>query len=277
MISTKPIPLWTQFWLVRSRPSVGRDERNCIGNVKKSSEDWDYGKAGSNCPCPLSLFPFLFFLFFFNLAWSLACSSSLTTVATKNLTRKKEREKKKKIGLSIAFQLEFNHLLSNVLLFMSGLIQMWKGLGNSCITSTSHDQVCLFDCFTSSFIWVHDFWQTAEYYWLNNLFALHWWKWRLKIIKSIKIKFLNFCNDLSMLVQNLYSYYKLMFPKECFLLLLLFFVFVFFFCFQISNSLLNSSQPYVLLELYYFRWAGQYIAPLFLQQCRDLILILIAK
>ena len=53
-------------------------------------------------------------------------------------------------------------------------------------------------------------------FWLNNLVALHWWKRRFKTIKSIKVKFLNFYMALSMLVQNLHSYYKLMLLKESF-------------------------------------------------------------
>lgn len=41
---------------------------------------------------------------------------------------------------------------ANWLFFMLGLLQMWKGWRNSCITSTNQDQVCLLKCFQSSFI-----------------------------------------------------------------------------------------------------------------------------
>ena len=83
------------------------------------------------------------------------------------------------------------------------------------------------------------------YYWLNNLVALHRWKWQLMTFKSIRVKFLNFCIGLSMLVQNLYSYYKLMFPKESWFWI----IFFSFLRFQILYSIrlnFNCCRNYVI-------------------------------
>ena len=64
-----------------------------------------------------------------------------------NFGKSLDTQERKKWVVATALQVEFSNFCSKRLFFMPRLLQMWKGSRNSCIASTSQDQVCLFDVF----------------------------------------------------------------------------------------------------------------------------------